>query len=167
MNINALSIGCLFLILTIAPAGGLADTAKKDMGLKIDVNKEDKEVGLERMKLIDKSLSRDLMERKRGLVKQIETDYNKKIADLLNSIIPSMFQNKVMTHIDVNYFASDFDAEVRASQEVSTALVIKRDGFNTWVEQNTSEETAKQTLKQLINTTFNIPEENISLLIIN
>lgn len=167
MKTYALPIAGLLLFFIIAPLNCFAQTTKKDMGLKIDVNKEDRDVGLRRMELIDKSLSRDLMERKRDLVKNLENDYNQKIADLVNKIIPPIFENMVTTHIDVNYFATDFDSEVHASQKVSVALIIKRDGFNTWVDQNPSREAAEQTLKQVINRTFKIDEENISLLILN
>lgn len=173
MKTKALSIACLLLFFTIAATTAFADSEKEDTGLKlevrkkIDINKEDKEVGLKRMELIDKSLSRDLMERKRELVKQLENDYNQKISDLVDSIIPPMFKNKVMTHINVNYFASDFETQVHASQKVSVALVLKRDGFNTWVEQNSSKEAAERTLKQLIMGTFKITEENISLLVVD
>lgn len=173
MKTIALSLACFLLISGFAATAGFADSAQKDTDLKldvykqVDVNKEDKEVGLKRMELIDKSLSRDLMERKRELVKELEGDYNKKIGDLVDSIIPPMFKNRVMTHIDVNYFASDFDTQVRASQKVSVALVIKRDGFNTWVEQNSSKESATQSLKQLINGTFKITQNNISILVVD
>jgi len=167
MKINALSIVCLMMILAIAPLNSLAETTRKDIDLNIDVNKEDREVGLKRMELIDKSLSRDLMERKREMVKRLESDYDKKIGDLVNSLIPPLFKNKVMTHIDVNYFSSDFDTQVHASQKVSVALIIKRDGFNTWIEQNSSRETAEQVLRQVIRRTFKIDEENISLLIVD
>ena len=78
MKIKALSIACSLVFFTIAATNGFAESTRKDTDLKlevhksVDVNKEDKEVGLKRMELIDKSLSRDLMERKRGLVKQLE-----------------------------------------------------------------------------------------------
>lgn len=167
MRFKTLSILFLLLIFIIGPISSLAGTEKKGIDLNINVNKEDREVGLKRMELIDKSLSRDLMERKRELVNSIESDYNKKITALVNSIISPMFKNKVMTHIDVNYFSWNFETQVHASQKVSVALIIKSDGFNTWVEQNSSREAAEQNLKQLISGTFKISEENISLVIVN
>ena len=167
MRYKTLSTFFLLLSLIIVPLGSFADTEKKDLNIKVDVNKEDKEVGLKRMELIDKSLSRDLMERKRKLVKSLESDYNNKIITFLNSLIPPVFRNKVITHIDVNYFAWDFETQVHASQKVSVALIIKSDGFNTWLEQNTSREAAEEKLKQLISGTFKISKENISLVIVN
>jgi hypothetical protein len=133
----------------------------------INVNKEDREVGLKRLELIDKLLSQDMMKRKRNMVRNLEQDYNEKTKKMLDSIIEPIFGNKVFTHINVNFFVPDFGSEVKASQNVSVSIILKRDGFNTWVEQNSSEQEALNSLKQLIGNTFKIPAENISVLIVN
>ncbi len=135
--------------------------------MEIGINREHRDVGLKRMELIDKALSRELVERKRALVQKIEQDYNTKILQIINSIIPELFKNKVLTHLDVNFFAPDFETQIHASQKASVSIIIARDGFNTWAAQNSSEQSALTTLKQLINTTFKIPHENISILIVN
>ena len=149
------------------PIKSLADNDKKKVEVDIGINKEDKDVGLKRMELIDKVLSRDLIERKRELVQNVEKDYNRKITRLLNSIIPPIFDNKVMTHIDVNFFDPDFESQIRASQKIAVSLILKRDGFNHWAEQNLSENDALDKIKQLIGNTFKIPDENISVLVVN
>ncbi|MBU0993774.1 MAG: hypothetical protein KJ737_14870 [Proteobacteria bacterium] len=143
------------------------DATYKRVDMNIDVNKEDKEVGLKRMELLDKMLSRDLMDRKRSLVRSIEDDYNKKIISLLNSLIPSVFDNKVLTHVDVNFFAPDFESQIKSSQKASVSIILKREGFDIWASQNPSEKEALGTIKQLIGTTFKIPDENITILIVN
>jgi hypothetical protein len=86
---------------------------------------------------------------------------------MIDSIISPIFENKVFTHIDVNFFSPDFESEVKASQKVSVSIILKRDGFNTWVEQNSSEQGALKAMKQLIGNTFKTPVENISILIVN
>lgn len=167
---------CLMMLLFFFVSAPLAvsgtgpedkDATYKRVDMNIDVNKEDKEVGLKRMELLDKMLSRDLMDRKRNLVRSIEDDYNKKIIGLLNSLIPSVFNNKVLTHVDVNFFASDFDAQVKSSQKASVSIILKREGFEIWASQNSSEKEALQVIKQLIGTTFKIPDENITILVVN
>ena len=159
----ALFVALFFMFPTVS----LADSDKKKVEVDIDINKEDKDVGLKRMELIDKVLSRDLIERKRRLVQDVEKDYNKKLIAIVDSIIPPIFDNKVITHIDVNFFDPDFESQIRASQKVSVSLILKRDGFNTWAKQNVSEHDAIDKMKQIIGNTFKIPDENISVLIVN
>jgi hypothetical protein len=155
------------LLLFVFPGKSLADNEPKKVDVDIGINKEDKEVGLKRMELIDKMLSRDLIERKRKLVQTIEKDYNKKISTIIDSIIPPTFDNKVLTHIDVNFFDPDFESQIRASQKAAVSIILKRDGFNYWAEQNSSASDALGKMKQLIGNTFNIPDDNISILIVN
>ena len=146
---------------------GSAETNDSYKKVDIDVNKEDRDVGLKRLELIDKVLSQDMMKRKRNMVRDIESDYNEKTKEIIDSIISPIFENKVFTHIDVNFFSPDFESEVKASQKVSVAIIIKRDGFQTWAEQNSSHQEALKSMKQLIGNTFNIPVENISILTVN
>ena len=170
MKLNHLKYLVLSLFITLFftfPTKSLADNDKKKEEEDIGINKEDKDVGLKRMELIDKVLSRDLIERKRKLVQDVEKDYNKKLIRIVNSIIPPTFDNKVITHIDVNFFDPDFESQIRASQKVSVSLILKRDGFDTWAEQNVSESDAIDKMKQIIGNTFKIPDENILVLIVN
>lgn len=157
----------IIVMLTSFSSTCFADSNEKKVKVDIGINKEDKDVGLKRLELIDKTLSRDLIERKRELVHDVEGDYNQKIITLIDSIIPPILENNVITHIDVNFFDPDFESQIRSSQKVSVSLILKRAGFNTWVEQNSSEKDAIIKLKQIINNTFKIPPENISVLIVN
>jgi hypothetical protein len=145
----------------------LADNSQKKVEVDIGINREHRDVGLKRLELLDKTLSRDLIERKRELVHDIEKDYNKKIIMLIDSIIPPIFDNKVITHIDVNFFDPDFESQIRASQKISVSLILKRDGLDTWAEQNSSKEEALSTIKQIISSTFKISDKNISVLLVN
>jgi hypothetical protein len=144
-----------------------AKSTYKRVDMNIGVNKEDRDVGLKRMEMIDKVLSRDLIDRKRELVRTIEKDYNQKVSGLINSIIPALFDTKVFTNINVNFFAPDFDSEVNSSQNVSVSIIMKIDGFDTWAKQNSSEQDALNTLKQVIGNTFKIQGDNISILVVN
>jgi len=154
------------MVATVTVQAGESEAAKK-LDMNIEVNKEDRDVGLKRMELLDKTLSRDLMERKRTLIRNLEQDYNQKILGLIDSIIPPVFKNKIFTHIDVNFFAPDFDVELKAAQNVSVSIILKHDGFETWASQNSSKEEAMEILKQLIAGTFKIPLDNISIVVIN
>ncbi|MEW6600630.1 MAG: hypothetical protein AB1499_06645 [Nitrospirota bacterium] len=149
------------------PGAGSAETQESYKKVDIDINKEDRDVGLKRLELIDKVLTQDMMNRKRSMVHDIESDYDEKTKKMIDSIIAPIFENKVFTHIDVNFFSPDFESEVKASQKVSVSIILKRDGFNTWAAQNPTEQEALTAMKQLIGNTFRIPAENISILIVN
>jgi len=172
MKVKILPVFILFFIVSAgiifsdARAEETKSTSKK-VDMNIGVNKEDRDVGLKRMELIDKSLSQDMIDRKRKLVQTIEKDYNRKVTEVINSIIPTLFKTKVLTHIDVNFFAPDFESEIKTSQKVSVSIIMKRDGFDTWARQNPSEEAALSAIKQLIGNSFKISEENISILVVN
>ncbi|MBF0226890.1 MAG: hypothetical protein HQK76_15700 [Desulfobacterales bacterium] len=162
MNSKSLFSLILVLILIFFSNGYAADSKK----ITVDINKEDKDVGMKRMELIDKALSPELIEKKRVLVQNIEADYNQKIKELIDSIISPIFNNKVLTHIDVNFFVSDFEVEVKSTQKVSVAIILNRDGFNTWAKQKPNQDALK-ILKQLIENTFKISDKNISVLVVN
>ncbi len=162
-----LTISFFIMLLFAFSNISLADNSQKKVEVDIGINREHRDVGLKRLELLDKTLSRDLIERKRELVHDIEKDYNKKIIMLIDSIIPPIFDNKVITHIDVNFFDPDFESQIRASQKISVSLILKRDGLDTWAEQNSSKEEALSTIKQIISSTFKISDENISVLLVN
>jgi len=136
-----------------------------DVEINLDIPAEDREVGLKRMELIDKLLSKDLIDRKRALVKEIEADYNQKISKLLQGMISPINKQIVITHIDVNFFAPDFDAKVHSNQAVSTSIMIKKNGFDVWSDQFKTKREALDAIKQVVSTTFGIPQEKISIML--
>ena len=135
--------------------------------IAIDVNKEDKEVGLKRLELINKILSQDLINRKRSIVSNIEADYNQKVTGILNSIIPPLFGNTVFTHIDVNFFSPNFESQVEASQKISLTIILKKDGLNRLSNQYSSDQEAINAIKQLIGNSLKISDKNISVMVVN
>jgi len=172
MKTRYLSIIVLFLALSFITVFSEVNHAEETstyekIDMNIDINKEDKEIGMKRLELIDKILSQDLMNRKRSMVQKIEADYNHKATEILNSVIPPIFENKVFTHIDVNYFSPQFTSQVKANQKVYISIILRRDGFNRWAEQNTSDQKAINTIKQLIGSSIKIPVENVSVLVAN
>ncbi|MGA1843381.1 MAG: hypothetical protein ACMUIS_02325 [bacterium] len=172
---NAKGIVTVFLtLLLILPIGlshsaNAADEAvtrkEKKIEMDIGINKEDRDVGLKRMEIIDKALSPELMERKRALVHSVEQDYNTKIAQLLERLTTPIGRNTVVTHLDVNFFSPDFESEVNASQTASVSIILGRDGFDKWGAAFSSEEEAVEQLRSMITTTFKIPEEGVSIIV--
>ena len=67
----------------------------KDQNIKddIDYNKEDRDVGLKRMEILDKTLSPELLARKRAVVQSIEQDYNNKVSTLIKRLTPAIADN--------------------------------------------------------------------------
>jgi len=140
---------------------------KKEQKIDMDIgiNQEDRDVGLKRMEIIDKALSPELIEKKRSMVHAIEQDYDVKISRLLQRITTPIGKNTVITHLDVNFFDTDFESQVHASQKASVSIVLGRDGFDKWAAGNTSEQEALKQIKLMIHNTFKIPNENISILV--
>ena len=136
---------------------------EKKVEMEIGINREQRDVGLKRMELLDKMLSSELLEKKRNHVHKVEQDYNKKIMELINSIIAPVAQNKVITHIDVNFFSPEFETEVYASKKTSVSIILRYGALKRWSMQHNSEKEALDKLKELIQTTFKIPPENISI----
>ncbi|HQG31736.1 MAG TPA: hypothetical protein PLA83_07405 [Deltaproteobacteria bacterium] len=133
----------------------------------ININKEDKEVGLRRMEIIDKVLSQDMVNRKMSIVHAIEADYNRKAKDIIDSIIPPVFDSKVFTHIEVNFFSPEFEAQVNASQKIRLSFILRQDGFDRWAKSHPSPQEAMSSIKKLLSGTLRIPEANISGLVVN
>lgn len=165
-----LFIVMLFLLVTATYSQNLfaADEqlAPKGQNTKIDIdyNREDKDVGLKRMEILDKLLSPELLEKKRALVHSIESDYNNKISTLLQRLTTPISRNTVITHIDINFFDHGFDSQVHATQKVSVSVILDRNGITNWVSENKSEHDAIEEIKRVIYSTFNIPMENISII---
>ena len=163
------SFQTLFFILSLSsfPATSVAnDIRHSDINMDVHVEAEDREVGLKRLELIDKMLSKDLIDRKRALVKDVEADYNKKISKLIQGMMQPVTKHTVITHIDVNFFATDFESEIQASQKVSVSVLLKKGGFADWREQFASDKEALDAIKQVISSSFAIKPEKISILLI-
>jgi len=149
------------------PASSFGEnTTDKKVEMEIGINREHRDVGLKRMELLDRMLSSELMEKKRNLVREVEQDYNGKITELINSILPPVAQNKVLTHIDVNFFSPEFETEVYSSQKIGVSLILRYGAFRKWASQYNSEQAATNELKGLIHTTFKIPTENIAVTVV-
>jgi hypothetical protein len=136
---------------------------EKKIQMDIGFNQEDRDVGLKRMEIIDKALSPELIEKKRAMVHTIEQDYDDKISRLLQSITTPIGRNTVITHLDVNFFDTEFESQVRASQNASVSIILGRDGFDKWAAGQNSEQEALEQIKGMIRSTFKIPEESISV----
>ncbi len=169
-NIQPRNLHARNLILAICLLGAIpafaGEIKNSDVEMEVHMAPEDREVGLKRMELIDKMLSKDLIDRKRALVKEVEADYNKKITKLLQGMISPVINQTVLTHIDVNFFASDFESEVHSSQKVAVSILIKKNGFDVWGNKFASQQEALDTIKQIISTTFNIQPEKISIFLV-
>ena len=139
----------------------------KDQNIKIDIdyNKEDRDVGLRRMEILDKALSPELLARKRAVVQSIEQDYNNKVSSLLERLTPKIASNTVVTHVEINFFDPEFESQIHATQKTSISIILDRNGLEKWAFSENPEQNAIRQIKQLIHNTFKIPEENISILI--
>lgn len=159
----------ILLSLSLLPGFSSVVWAKSDsanIDLDISVDNESKEVGLKRLEIIDKLLSSDLIARKKSLVASIEADYNQKITSMLKSLISPVIVPKVITHIDINFFAPEFDSQLSSHQKLSTSILIKKGAFGNWEQQNGGRENAISVLKDLISTAFNIPKDKVSIVLI-
>jgi hypothetical protein len=132
--------------------------------IEIDYNKEDREVGLKRMDIIHKALSPELLEKKKTLIKSIEQDYDSKITTLLQRFTSPINRNTVITHVEINFFDPEFESQVCAIQKTSVLVIVDRNGFDIWAQDKSAEQDALKQIKEVINTTFKIPVENISVI---
>ena len=158
----------LFLILFLCAVSSYKDVShaanagSEKTDINIGINKEDKEVGLRRMEIIDKILSQEMLNRKIDMVHAVEADYNEKAGEIINSIIPPIFDNRVFTHIDVNFFSPEFEAQVNANQKVYLSFIVKKAGFDRWAKSYPSSQEALETMKRLLSDALKIPLNNIS-----
>lgn len=165
------SFVCVFLVLAVFLVCPCLDAGYAAEGSRvqkdISINKEDKEVGLRRMEIIDKVLSQDMVNRKMGIVHAIEADYTAKAKQIIDSIIPPVFDSRVFTHIEVNFFSPQFEAQVNASQKIHLSFILKQDGFDRWAKRYSSSREAMSSIKKLLSDTLRIPEGNISGLVVD
>lgn len=139
-----------------------SNTGSEKTDINIGINQEDKDVGLKRMEIIDKILSQDMLKRKMDMVHAVEADYNEKAEAIINSIIPPVFNNKVFTHIDVNFFSPEFESQVNANQKVYLSFIVKKSGFERWAKGYFSSQEALNSMKRLLSDALKIPLSNIS-----
>jgi len=156
----------IFLLFALTPLSAATDIKNSDIELELHLAPEDREVGLKRLELIDKMLSKDLIDRKRVLVKELEADYNEKTLQLLQSLISPIIKQTVITHIDVNFFSTNFDSELHSSQKVSMSIIIKKSGFEVWGDQFSSKKEALDAIKKMVSTTLNIQADKISIMLV-
>lgn len=161
-SVMLLSLTCSISLSVLALAQ--ADQANVDLDIRIDG--ESKEVGLKRLEIIDKYLSNELLAQKRALVAEIESDYNKKITEALKSMISPVIIPKVTTHLDVNFFSLQFDSEVKSEKHISVLTIINKSVFANWESKNNGRDNAIAALKGILATTFSIPKDKITIVVI-
>jgi hypothetical protein len=126
---------------------------------------EDRDVGLKRMEILEKDLSPELLARKRAYVLSREQEYNEKIGVLLQRLTTRIGRNTVITHIDVNYFAVDFEPRVQAEENITVTILVDEDGLAKWAAGRGSREAAVEEMQALIEGAFRIPAEQITIVV--
>ena len=126
---------------------------------------EDRDVGLKRMEILEKTLSPELLAKKRAYVLSREQEYNEKIGVLLQRLTTRIGRNTVITHIDVDYFAIDFEPRVQAEENITVTILVDEDGLAKWAAGRGSREAAAEEMKALIQGAFRIPAEQITIVV--
>ena len=126
---------------------------------------EDRDVGLKRMEILEKTLSPELLAKKRAYVRSREQEYNEKIGVLVQRLTTPIGRNTVITHIDVDYFAIDFEPRVQAEENITVTLLVDEDGLAKWAAGRGSREAAAEQMKALIHGAFRIPMEQITIVV--
>ncbi len=137
----------------------------KKISIDVGPSREEKEVGLKRMEILDKSISPELLEKKRILVQSIEKDYTRKIEQLIQPLTSSIGKNTIVTHVDIDFLDPDFQSQVQASQRVSVSIIMGRAGFENWAMRGKTEQETLDQLKKMIHTMFKIPEESVAIMV--
>ncbi len=126
---------------------------------------EDRDVGLKRMEILEKVLSPDLLQSKRDFVRSREQEYNEKIGVLLQRLTTGIGRNTVITHVDVDYFAVDFEPSVQAEENITVTILLDEDGLAKWSAGRGSREAALEEMQTLIHGAFRIPVDQIQLVV--
>jgi len=126
---------------------------------------EERDVGLKRLEILEKTLSPELLQKKRAYVLSREQEYNEKIGILLQRLTTPIGRNTVITHIDVDYFAVDFESRVQAEENITVTLLVDEDGLAKWAAGRGSREAAAEEIKTLIQGAFRIPMEQITIVV--
>lgn len=162
----------LLLILAAFPLSGAVPAAAQEASgqstestLTVRMTGEDRDVGLKRMEILDKTLSPELLERKRAFVRSREQEYNEKIGVLLQRLTTNVGRNTVITHVDVDYFAIDFEPRVEAEENITVTILVDKDGLAKWAAETGSRESAIEQMQALIHGAFRIPMEQIKIVV--
>jgi len=131
----------------------------------LDVNPEDRDVGLKRMEILDRSLTPELVQKKNAFVRMKEQDYNRKIGELVQRLTTPIGRNTVITHIDVNFFDPGFEQQVLAEERVRVTILLDSDGFAKWAAGKGSEEVARGLMQDLVSGAFHVPRDQISIVV--
>lgn len=163
---------CLFFVLGTFQPNGSVSGAEEQAGIQatestmtLKLVGEDRDVGLKRMEILEKTLSPDLLAKKRAYVRSREQEYNEKIGVLLQRLTTPIGRNTVITHIDVDYFAIDFEPRVQAEENITVTLLVDEDGLAKWAAGRGSPEAAVEEMKALIHGAFRIPMEQITIVV--
>lgn len=137
----------------------------QDRRLTIDLQSEDRDVGLKRMEILEKSLSPEIIQRKRELARSLEEEYNRKIGELVQRLTTSMGRNTVITNVNIRFFDPGFEKEIQGVTDLSVTVLLDSDGLSKWSRGKASEAAALEEMRALIHRTFQIPEDRITLLV--
>lgn len=164
--LNLICMGFFLIFVGVLGVGSRNCSAEtENRRLTIDLQSEDRDVGLRRMQILEKSLSPELIQKKRDLARMLEDDYSRKIGDLVQRLTTSIGRNTIITNVNINFFDPGFEKEIEASQDVSVSILLDQDGFSKWARGKASEMAAMDEMKSLIHRTFRIPEERITILV--
>jgi hypothetical protein len=162
----------LFFVLCTPQLHGSVTAAAEEAGnqasestMTLKLVGEDRDVGLKRMEILEKTLSPELLAKKRAYVLSREQEYNEKIGVLLQRLTTPIGRNTVITHIDVDYFAVDFEPRVEAEENITVTILIDEDGLAKWAAGRGSQEAATEEMKALIHGAFRIPMEQITVVV--
>ena len=121
-------------------------------------------MGVEKIKLLEKLLSPELIERHHVIIKNYEEDYNRKIRSALGRFTTPIGHNTVITHVDINYLNADFSKErIEVEKDVAVLIILGRGGFDKFRGDDTPDQAAILNMKEIISTTFNISKDKITI----
>ena len=158
-------LGTLQLHGSVSGAAEGAGSHPTESSMTLKMVGEDRDVGLKRMEILEKTLSSELLAKKRAYVRSREQEYNEKISVLLQRLTTPIGRNTVITHIDVDYFAIDFEPRVQAEENITVTLLVDEDGLAKWAAGRGSREAAAEEMKALIQGAFRIPMEQITIVV--
>lgn len=133
--------------------------------LTLDLQSEDRDVGLKRMEILEKSLSPELIRRKRELARALEEEYNRKIGELVQRLTTSIGRNTVITNVNIRFFDPGYEKEIQTESDVAVTVLLDPDGLSKWNRGKASEAAAIEEMRTLIHRAFQIPQDRITLLV--
>lgn len=142
-----------------------AEEAPDESTLTLRLLGEDRDVGLKRLEILEKTLSPELLAQKRAFVRSREEEYNEKIGVLLQRLTSGIGRNTVITHVDVDYFAIDFESHVQAVENTTVTVLLDEDGLAKWAAGRGSREAAVDEMQGLIHKAFRVPLEQITIVV--